>query len=66
MIQFAFMTFAIHAVPGPSTPAHTFGRSWSGGTLVTVVTLSTYGHLFPSLTEKLVDGLPARWEAPQT
>ena len=27
------------------------------------VTLGTYGHLFPSLTEKLVDGLQARWEA---
>ncbi|MGH9281180.1 MAG: tyrosine-type recombinase/integrase [Acidimicrobiales bacterium] len=26
------------------------------------VTLGTYGHLFPSLTEKLVDGLQARWE----
>lgn len=27
------------------------------------VTLGTYGHLFPSLTEKLVDGLQGRWEA---
>ncbi len=27
------------------------------------VTLGTYGHLFPSLTEKLVDGLQARWDA---
>jgi len=26
------------------------------------VTLGTYGHLFPSLTEKLVDGLQVRWE----
>jgi integrase len=30
------------------------------------VTLGTYGHLFPSLTEKLVDGLQARWEALET
>lgn len=27
------------------------------------VTLGTYGHLFPSLTEKLADGLQTRWEA---
>jgi len=27
------------------------------------VTLGTYGHLFPSLTERLVDGLQARWDA---
>ena len=26
------------------------------------VTLGTYGHLFPSLTEKLADGLQVRWE----
>lgn len=27
------------------------------------VTLGTYGHLFPSLTERLVDHLQARWES---
>ena len=27
------------------------------------VTLGTYGHLFPSLAERLVDGLEARWQA---
>jgi integrase len=27
------------------------------------VTLGTYGHLFPALTDKLVDGLQARWES---
>jgi len=35
---------------------------WLGHSSPTV-TLGTYGHLFPSLSEKLVDGLEARWKA---
>jgi integrase len=35
---------------------------WLGHSSPTV-TLGTYGHLFPSLSEKLVDGLEARWRA---
>ncbi len=35
---------------------------WLGHSSPTV-TLGTYGHLFPSLSEKLVDGLEARWLA---
>ena len=51
--------------------AHRLRRTRSGdhgvaGALVTSVTLGTYGHLFPSPTEKLVDGLRARWEALET
>jgi integrase len=35
---------------------------WLGHSSPTV-TLGTYGHLFPSLSERLVDGLEERWQA---